>query len=595
MPNELPDQAGAVRDLVAAMKRSPTSETRTADLVPRAWIPGARGRAAAARLHARAPGAGAGRRSPACCCRPRRADGPAADRGRRGRSPPAIPTRAAAEFLKEAGAGRAEDTAFYNAGTAALEAGRLDVARGALAEAAKSLDPGAPLSRALQPGPGRPARRAGRHAPARTSCSTTPPTGCGRRCCCSLRPHGPSGTSSSPSGAGRRLRRRVAAGAAAAAAAERRRRSRPSSGRPSPSRRDCQPEPGGADPQLDGAAGAADPRGAAAPHADRLGRRSEGLVSAAAPAPGRGLRWPAARASGPQLEASVDEDRVSVGEELTYTLRAVSHSPAPMQVTLAPFNGLEIVGAERAHRGGARRRPHPHDGARDPAARRAARPLADRPGPGDAGARYGRGGGGGGRRRRQPGGHRHDAESAPPTAARARAAAAARAAGGRPARVDRHACGWASRWTWSPPPGSRATSGCSFAARRRCSRRSSTACGAIPQATPSGIAATRNIRGRWYDLFVVAPGRLSARGRDRSAIPRATLKYSTPGRAPVLQPGGALRAVEPGRHAGRAPAARRGTARGLRRRDRLGAHGSSAACRPAGGHASAKASRSSCA
>ena len=46
---------------------------------------------------------------------------------------------------------------------------------------------------------------------------------------------------------------------------------------------------------------------------------------------------------GPQLDASVDEDRVSVGEELTYTLRAVSHSPVPMQVTLAPLNGLEIV------------------------------------------------------------------------------------------------------------------------------------------------------------------------------------------------------------------------------------------------------------
>ena len=39
----------------------------------------------------------------------------------------------------------------------------------------------------------------------------------------------------------------------------------------------------------------------------------------------------------------MDEDRVSVGEELTYTLRAVSHSPVPMQVTLAPFTGLEIV------------------------------------------------------------------------------------------------------------------------------------------------------------------------------------------------------------------------------------------------------------
>ncbi len=39
VPNDLPDQAGAVRDLVASMKRSPSSETRSADLVPRSWIP----------------------------------------------------------------------------------------------------------------------------------------------------------------------------------------------------------------------------------------------------------------------------------------------------------------------------------------------------------------------------------------------------------------------------------------------------------------------------------------------------------------------------------------------------------------------------
>jgi hypothetical protein len=50
------------------------------------------------------------------------------------------------------------------------------------------------------------------------------------------------------------------------------------------------------------------------------------------------------QAEGPQIEASVDMDRVSVGEELTYTLRAVSHSPAPMQVTVSPFNGLELIG-----------------------------------------------------------------------------------------------------------------------------------------------------------------------------------------------------------------------------------------------------------
>ena len=47
--------------------------------------------------------------------------------------------------------------------------------------------------------------------------------------------------------------------------------------------------------------------------------------------------------NGPTLEASVDEERVSVGEDLVYTLRAVSHSRVPMQVTVAPFTGLEIV------------------------------------------------------------------------------------------------------------------------------------------------------------------------------------------------------------------------------------------------------------
>jgi tetratricopeptide (TPR) repeat protein len=50
------------------------------------------------------------------------------------------PARAAAEFLQEA-QGKSRDTAFYNAGTVALAAERFDVARGALTEAAKSLDP----------------------------------------------------------------------------------------------------------------------------------------------------------------------------------------------------------------------------------------------------------------------------------------------------------------------------------------------------------------------------------------------------------------------------------------------------------------------
>ncbi|MEA2712272.1 MAG: Ca-activated chloride channel [Gemmatimonadales bacterium] len=139
VPNELPDQAGAVRDLVAALKRSPTSETRTADLVPRAWIPvlGAAlillgytlvrpgpalvGLAGVLLLSGRAEA-----QRPTAGTRAMAAGDPA---------------RAAAEFLKEAGSGSARDTAFYNAGTAALQARRFDVARGALEEAAKSLDP----------------------------------------------------------------------------------------------------------------------------------------------------------------------------------------------------------------------------------------------------------------------------------------------------------------------------------------------------------------------------------------------------------------------------------------------------------------------
>jgi Ca-activated chloride channel family protein len=139
VPSEVPDQAGAVRDLVAAMKRSPSSETRTADLVPRAWIPVlsaalllilytiARPGPALVGLAGLLVAGGA-----ATAQRPAKGDRALAA---------GDPAGAAAAFLAEASRGTARDTAFYNAGTAALEAGRLDVARGALAEAAKSLDP----------------------------------------------------------------------------------------------------------------------------------------------------------------------------------------------------------------------------------------------------------------------------------------------------------------------------------------------------------------------------------------------------------------------------------------------------------------------
>ncbi len=140
VPSEVPDQAGAVRAVVAAMKRSPSSETRTADLIPRAWIPVlaaallllaytlVRPGPALVGLGALLLGTGAAQaQRPSSGTRALAAGDPAA---------------AAAAFLEEAGRGTARDTAFYNAGTAALESGRLDVARGALAEAAKSLDPG---------------------------------------------------------------------------------------------------------------------------------------------------------------------------------------------------------------------------------------------------------------------------------------------------------------------------------------------------------------------------------------------------------------------------------------------------------------------
>jgi Ca-activated chloride channel family protein len=139
VPSDVGDQAGAVRELVSAMKRSPSSETRTSDLVPRGWIPVlvgallllaytlARPGPALVGLAGLLLGAGAARAQ-----RP--------TEGSRALAAGDAPGAAAA-FLEQAKRGTARDTAFYNAGTAALDAGRLDVARGALAEAAKSLDP----------------------------------------------------------------------------------------------------------------------------------------------------------------------------------------------------------------------------------------------------------------------------------------------------------------------------------------------------------------------------------------------------------------------------------------------------------------------
>jgi Ca-activated chloride channel family protein len=138
VPNELPDQAGAVRSVVAAMKRSPTSDTRTNDLVPRAWIPVLAAALLLLGYTILRPGPAlvslAGLlllSTTAAAQRPAPGDRAMAA---------GDPAGAAAAFLKEA-QGSVRDTAFYNAGTAALEARRFEIARGALTEAAKSLDP----------------------------------------------------------------------------------------------------------------------------------------------------------------------------------------------------------------------------------------------------------------------------------------------------------------------------------------------------------------------------------------------------------------------------------------------------------------------
>jgi Ca-activated chloride channel family protein len=138
---ELPDQAGAVRDLVASYKRATATESRTQQGRPRAWIPlllalatltiqtAARRTAALVALAlCLAPPVQAQTRG-----RPRSPAEKAWDRG-----DTALAARA---YLTELGLRKDDDTAWYNAGTAALAAGDGDVARASLARAAASLDP----------------------------------------------------------------------------------------------------------------------------------------------------------------------------------------------------------------------------------------------------------------------------------------------------------------------------------------------------------------------------------------------------------------------------------------------------------------------
>lgn len=230
--------------------------------------------------------------------------------------------------------------------------------------------------------------------------------------------------------------------------------------------------------------------------------------------------------NGPSLEASVDEERVAVGEDLVYTLRAVSHSPLPMQVSIAPFTGLEIV--SRSERSEVSLGDDPTRTTVLEVRLRAVRPGRWQLGP--ARAVQGR-----------------DTVEAPAIIVdvTANRAATASTLSPRLRRLLERA---------RPPSAGDAAVGLIVSAdsvrvgeqvdvvtaawfprdlrlqlRRPPTLQPPVVDGvwSYPQATPAGIAATRSINGRWYDLFVahqvvfpLLPGRV--------VVPRATLKYSTP-------------------------------------------------------------------
>ncbi len=142
---DLPDQAGAVRDLVASYRRARASETRTERSRPRAWMPlmlavmllvvQAASRRTAALVGiafacvATLPSAGAAQQ-------PRLPRSPAEKAWDRHDL-----RRARVAYLTELAARRKEDAAWYNAGTAALADSDAETAQASLAHAAASLDP----------------------------------------------------------------------------------------------------------------------------------------------------------------------------------------------------------------------------------------------------------------------------------------------------------------------------------------------------------------------------------------------------------------------------------------------------------------------
>lgn len=140
IPAEITDQAGAVRDLTDAFKRNPTTETRTADLLPLAWIPMLI--AALVLL-----GQTFSRRGASLLTVAALLTLPADAMGQRVTSAErtlrdSAPSAAVEKYLELARDGFARDTSYYNAGTAALMTGNLAAASPALQQATGAVDPG---------------------------------------------------------------------------------------------------------------------------------------------------------------------------------------------------------------------------------------------------------------------------------------------------------------------------------------------------------------------------------------------------------------------------------------------------------------------
>lgn len=140
---ELPDQAGAVRDLVASYKRATATESRTQRGRPRAWIPLLlAGLVLATQTLTRRTAALVGLLI--AITPPLAAQTPPATRARSDAEKlwdKGDVRGAAAAYLTDLKANQEDDTAWYNTGTAAMAAGDPTLARASLARAATSLDP----------------------------------------------------------------------------------------------------------------------------------------------------------------------------------------------------------------------------------------------------------------------------------------------------------------------------------------------------------------------------------------------------------------------------------------------------------------------